>query len=161
DGCFITTTGIGVVEHDREISASRARPGDLVILSGPIAEHGMTIMAARADLGLETPIASDTMPLHGLGLDMLETGGDIPCPRDRTRGGGATALCEIARQSRVGIVLEERAISVREPVRGICELLGFDPLYVANEGRLLAIVAREDAHRVVARMRNRAEASEA
>jgi hydrogenase expression/formation protein HypE len=149
------------VEHAREISASCARPGDLVILSGPIAEHGMTIMATRAELELETPIVSDTMPLHGLVLDMLDTGGAIHCLRDPTRGGVATALCEIARQSGVGVMIEERAIPVREPVRGICELLGFDPLYVANEGRLLAIVARADADRVLARMRSRADGSEA
>src|SRR5262249_52418231 len=110
---------------------------------------------------LETPIVSDTMPLHGLVQDMLDTGGDIHCLRDPTRGGVGTALCEIARQSGVGMVLEERAIPIREPVRGICELLGFDPLYVANEGRLLAIVAREDADRVLARMRGRAEGREA
>jgi hydrogenase expression/formation protein HypE len=161
DGCFVTTTGVGVVEHDREISASRARPGDLVILSGPIAEHGMTIMATRAELELETPIESDTMPLHELVRDMLDTGGDIHCLRDPTRGGVATALCEIARQSGVGMVLEEDAIPITEPVRGICELLGFDPLYVANEGRLLAIVASDDADRVLARMRERAEGREA
>src|SRR5262249_28369501 len=142
DGCFVTTTGLGVVEHAREISASRARPGDLVILSGPIAEHGMAIMATRAELELETPIVSDTMPLHGLVQDMLDTGGDIHCLRDPTRGGVGTALCEIARQSGVGVVIEERAVPVREPVRGVCELLGLDPLYVANEGRLLAVVAR-------------------
>jgi hydrogenase expression/formation protein HypE len=161
DGCFVTTTGLGVVEHDREISASRARPGDLVILSGPIAEHGMTIMATRAELELETPIESDTMPLHELVLDMLDTGGDIHCLRDPTRGGVATALCEIGRQSGVGMMVEETAIPITEPVRGICELLGFDPLYVANEGRLLAIVAGEDAERVLARMRGRDEGREA
>ena len=157
DGCFITTTGIGIVEHGGEISASRARAGDRVILSGPIAEHGMAIMATRAELELETPIASDTAPLHGLVRDMLDTGGEVHCLRDPTRGGVATALCEIARQSGVGMVLDEDAVPVREPVRGLCELLGFDPLYVANEGRLLAVVAAADAERVLARMRGRPE----
>jgi hydrogenase expression/formation protein HypE len=157
DGCFVTTTGLGLIEHDREISSDRARPGDVVILSGPIAEHGMAIMATRAELELETPIASDTAPLHALVLDTLDTGAAIHCLRDPTRGGVATALNELARRSGVGMVLEERAIPVREPVRGVCELLGLDPLYVANEGKLLAIVAPDDADRVVARMRARPE----
>jgi hydrogenase expression/formation protein HypE len=157
DGCFITTTGLGIVRHRCEISASRARPGDLVILSGPIAEHGMTIMAMRAELELEAPIASDTAPLHELVLDMLDTGGEIHCLRDPTRGGVATTLNEIARQSRVGIVLSEEAIPVREPVRGVCELLGIDPLYVANEGKLLAVVAPWDTDRVLSGMRRRPE----
>lgn len=161
DGCFVTTTGLGVVEHAEEISSDRARPGDVVILSGPIAEHGMAIMVTRAELELETPIASDTAPLHGLVLDMLDTGAEIRSLRDPTRGGVATALCEIARQSGVGMVLEEGAIPVREPVRGVCELLGFDPLYVANEGKLLAIVAPGDAERLLVRMRARPEASAA
>ena len=161
DGCFITTTGLGIVRHGGVISASRARPGDLVILSGPIAEHGMTIMAARADLELDAPIASDTAPLHELVLDMIDTGGEIHCLRDPTRGGVATALNEIAQQSRVGMVLDEEAIPVREPVRGVCELLGIDPLYVANEGKLLAVVAPWHADRVLARMRGRAEARDA
>jgi hydrogenase expression/formation protein HypE len=153
DGCFVTTTGIGVVEHGLQISADRARPGDAVILSGPIAEHGMAIMATRAELELETPVVSDTAPLHGLVQAMVGTGADVRCLRDPTRGGVATALNEIARRSGVGIVLDEAAIPVREPVRGICELLGLDPLYVANEGKLLAVVAPEHAERAVAAMR--------
>lgn len=161
DGCFVTTTGLGVVEHEHELSASQARPGDAVILSGPIAEHGMAIMATRAELELETPIASDTQPLHELVLDMLDTGADLHCLRDPTRGGVATALNEIARRSGVGMVLEESEIAVREPVRGVCELLGLDPLYVANEGRLLAVVAAEGADSIVARMRRRPEGREA
>jgi hydrogenase expression/formation protein HypE len=152
DGCFITTTGLGIVEHNQPLSADRARPGDVVILSGAIADHGIAVMAARADLELETTVASDTAALHRLALDMLATGADIRCLRDPTRGGVATALNEIAQRSKVGIVLEEAAIAVREPVRGVCELLGLDPLYVANEGKLLAIVAGEDASRVLAAM---------
>ena len=161
DGCFVTTTGLGIIEHGDEISASRARSGDVVIVSGPIAEHGMAIMAARAELELEMPVESDTAPLHELVQSMLASGGEIRCLRDPTRGGVGTALCEIARRSGVGIVIDEQAIPVREPVRGICELLGFDPLYVANEGRLVAVVAAADADRVLARMRERADGREA
>jgi len=161
DGCFITTSGVGIVAHRQEITAAGARPGDLVISSGAIAEHGMAIMAARADLEVESPIVSDSAPLHELVLDMLETGGEIHCLRDPTRGGVATALNEIARQSGVGIVLDEDTILVREPVRGICELLGLDPLYVANEGKLLAVVAPGSAERVLAAMRRRAEGRDA
>jgi hydrogenase expression/formation protein HypE len=161
DGCFVTTTGVGVVEHAQTISADRARPGDVVILSGPIAEHGMAIMAARADLELETPVASDTAPLHRLVHDMLATGAAIHCLRDPTRGGVATALSELAQRSAVGIVLDEAAIVVREPVRGVCELLGLDPLYVANEGKLLAVVPATDADRVLNTMRRHPQGREA
>ena len=161
DGCFITTSGVGIIAHDQQITATGARPGDLVILSGAIAEHGMTIMSARADLEVESPVASDSMPLHEMVLEMLETGGEIHCLRDPTRGGVATALNEIARQSGVGMVLEEDVILLREPVRGICELLGFDPLYVANEGKLLAIVEPRSAERVLTAMRRRAEGQDA
>lgn len=157
DGCFVTTTGLGLVEHGRTLSADQARPGDVVILSGPVAEHGIAIMATRAELELETPVVSDTAPLHGLALAALAGGAAVRCLRDPTRGGVATALNEIARRSRVGIVLDEPAIPVREPVRGVCELLGLDPLYVASEGRLLAVVAPEDAGGVLARMRARPE----
>ncbi len=157
DGCFITTTGVGVVEHAGQISADRARPGDVVILSGPIAEHGMAIMAARADLELETPVASDTAALHRMVLDVLATGADVHCLRDPTRGGIATALNELAQRSRVGIVLDETAIAIAEPVRGVCELLGLDPLYVANEGKMLAIVARSDTEQVLGAMRRHSE----
>jgi len=161
DGCFITTSGVGIIEHDQQITATGARPGDLVILSGAIAEHGMTIMAARAELEVESPVASDSMPLHEMVLEMLEAGAEIHCLRDPTRGGVATALNEIARQSGVGMVLEEDAILLREPVRGICELLGFDPLYVANEGKLLAIVGPRSAEGMLAAMRRRAEGRDA
>ena len=132
-----------------------------MILSGAIAEHGTTIMAARADLEVESPIVSDSAPLHELVQDMLATGADIHCLRDPTRGGVATALNEIARQSGVGMVLEEDAILVKEPVRGICELLGLDPLYVANEGKLLAVVPRRHADRVLAAMLRREDGRDA
>jgi hydrogenase expression/formation protein HypE len=161
DGCFITTSGVGLVAHRQEITAGGARPGDLVILSGAIGEHGTTIMAARADLEVESPIVSDSAPLHELVLDMLETGGDIHCLRDPTRGGVATALNEIARRSGVGMVLEEAAILVKEPVRGICELLGLDPLYVANEGKLLAVVEPRSGEGILAAMHRREEGRDA
>ena len=161
DGCFVTTTGIGLVEHAQQISADRARPGDAVILSGPIADHGMAIMAARADLGLETPVMSDTAALHRLVADVLATGAEVHCLRDPTRGGVATALNEIARRSKIGIELDETAIAVREPVRGVCELLGLDPLYVANEGKLLAIVPESDAARVLEAMHEHPEGRDA
>jgi hydrogenase expression/formation protein HypE len=161
DGCFITTTGVGLIEHARHISADRACAGDVVVLSGPIAEHGMAIMAARADLELDTPVASDTAPLHRMVLDVLATGADVHCLRDPTRGGVATALNELAHRSGVGIVLDETAIAVAEPVRGVCELLGLDPLYVANEGKMLAIVPPTDADRVLTAMRRHPESSQA
>jgi len=161
DGCFITTTGLGIVEHAGTISSDGARPGDRVVLSGPIAEHGIAIMATRAELELETAIATDTAPLHEVVLDLIDAGIELHCLRDPTRGGVATALAEIARRSRVGMVLDEGAIPVREPVRGVCELLGLDPLYVANEGKLLAIVPERDAERAVACMRRRPVARDA
>jgi hydrogenase expression/formation protein HypE len=161
DGCFVTTTGLGIVEHAQQISADRARPGDVVIVSGPIANHGVAIMAARADLELETPVRSDTAALHRLVADILATGAEVHCLRDPTRGGVATALNEIAQRSKVGVVLDEAAIAVREPVRGVCELLGLDPLYVANEGTLLAIVPEADTMNVVAAMRRHPEGAEA
>jgi hydrogenase expression/formation protein HypE len=153
DGCFITTTGVGELAHAGEISGRRAEPGDAVLLSGPIAEHGIAVMATRAELELEAPIASDTAPLHDLVLDLLAAGATIHCLRDPTRGGVATALGEIARASGVGMAVREAAIPVREAVRGVCELLGLDPLYVANEGKLVVVVPGSEAARAVARMR--------
>ena len=161
DGCFVVTTGIGIVEHALTLSSDQARPGDVVILSGPIAEHGAAIMAARAELELDTPVVSDTAPLHRLVAAMLSTGAGLRCFRDPTRGGVATALTEIARRSGAGIVLRESSIPVLEPVRGLLELLGLDPLYVASEGRLLAIVDGADANRVLARMRQEPDGREA
>jgi hydrogenase expression/formation protein HypE len=121
----------------------------------------MAIMAARAELELETPVASDSAALHRLVAEMLATGAEVHCLRDPTRGGVATALNEIARRSRAGIVLDEAAIAVHEPVRGVCELLGLDPLYVASEGRLLAVVSALDAPRVVEAMQKHPEGRDA
>ena len=158
DQVFITTTGLGVIDRPVEISADRARPGDKIILSGFIGDHGMAVMSQRENLEFEGAIASDCAPLHGLVNVMLEVTGSeglptIHCLRDPTRGGVATTLNEIAGQSQVGMLLQERDIPVRETVQGACEILGLDPLYVANEGKLVAIVAAEAADEIVQRMR--------
>jgi hydrogenase expression/formation protein HypE len=153
DGVFINTTGIGIVPDGVELSADRARPGDKVLLSGSIGEHGIAIMAQREGLEFETTVESDSAALHTLVSDMLQITHDIRCMRDPTRGGVSSTLNEIAQQSRVGIELEERSIPVREEVRGACELLGLDPLYVANEGKLIAIVAPTAAEAVLQAMR--------
>lgn len=167
DKIFINTSGIGVIESPVRLSASKARVGDKVILSGTIGDHGTTIMIARGELELETEIESDTAPLGSLVRDMLNeaaraaTVDDIRCLRDPTRGGLATALNEIALSSEVCIEIYEDRIPVREEVRGACEILGLDPLYVANEGKLVALVSAEVAEPVVARMRESAYGREA
>jgi hydrogenase expression/formation protein HypE len=154
DGLFVNTSGVGLVAEGVELSAGLARPGDRILLSGPIGEHGIAILAQRAGLEFETPLESDSTPLHSLVADMLATGGHIRCMRDPTRGGVSSALNEIAGCAGVGMVLEEDAIPMKEEVRAACELLGFDPLYVANEGKLLAIVSPGDAEEVRAAMRS-------
>jgi hydrogenase expression/formation protein HypE len=153
DGLFITTSGLGVVPEGLQLSADRALPGDRVLLSGSIGEHGLAILAQREGLEFESTIESDSAPLHALVQAMLQTGRTMRCLRDPTRGGLSSALNEIAGQSRVGITIDERAIPVREEVKGACELLGLDPLYVANEGKLIAIVAPEGAEELLAAMR--------
>jgi hydrogenase expression/formation protein HypE len=155
DGLFINTSGLGVVPEGLCLSADQARPGDCVILSGPIGEHGIAIMAVREGLEFESPVESDSAALHELVAAMVAaapTG--IRCLRDPTRGGLSSALNEIAAQSRVGMLLDERVIAVREEVKGACELLGLDPLYVANEGKLVAVVAPEFAEYALAAMRS-------
>lgn len=153
DGVFITTTGVGVVAEGLRLSGDRARPGDVVLLSGTIGDHGMAIMSQREGLSFEAPLESDTAALHGLIADMLATGADIRLMRDPTRGGLAATLNEIASQSSVGIQLEEAAIPVNPAVEAACELLGLDPLNVANEGKLIAVCAAVDAERLLAAMR--------
>ena len=153
DGVFINTTGIGLVPNGVELSANRARPGDKVLLSGSIGEHGIAILAQREGLEFETQIQSDSAALHTLVADMLVAAREIRCMRDPTRGGVSSALNEIAAQSGVGIQLEEHEIPVCEEVRGACELLGLDPLYVANEGKLIAIVAPAAAQALLQAMR--------
>ncbi|MDE2294180.1 MAG: hydrogenase expression/formation protein HypE [Gammaproteobacteria bacterium] len=139
DGVFITTTGIGELRDGVDCAGANARPGDAVLLSGPIGEHGMAIMACRENLAFDAPIVSDTAALHGLTDALLGAAPGMHAMRDATRGGIGAALNEIAQQSGVGIEIDENAIPVRAPVEAACELLGLDPLYVANEGRLLAI----------------------
>ena len=153
DGLFITTTGIGLVPDGVELSAGQARPGDKVLLSGTIGDHGIAILVHREGLEFESGIQSDSAALHTLVADMLEASREIRCMRDPTRGGVSSTLNEIAAQSRVGIELVESQIPVREEVQGACELLGLDPLYVANEGKLIALVSPNQADAILAAMR--------
>lgn len=153
DKIFISTTGIGVIDKLVNISADCARPGDKIILSGYIGDHGMAILSQRENLEFEGVIESDCAALHNLVADMLDVSLDVHCLRDPTRGGVATVLNEIATKSKVGMLLTESEIPVRDTVRGACEILGLDPLYVANEGKLIAIVPGEFGERMVDRMR--------
>ena len=153
DKLFITTTGLGILERPVTISADRARPGDRVILSGTIGDHGMAIMSQRENLQFEGVIKSDTAPLHALVAAMLDASQEIHCMRDPTRGGIATTLKELATSSAVGIEIDEKKIPVRQSVTGACEILGLDPLYVANEGKLLAVVAPQAADTILEAMR--------
>ena len=153
DKIFINTTGIGIIVRPVEISAERARPGDLVLINGDIAAHGVGIMLAREELEYNRPIQSDTAPLNFLVADMLEASLKIHCMRDLTRGGLSSALNEIASASHVGIRIYEDRIPVQEEVKGACEILGLDPLHVANEGKLIAIVDRDDADRILEGMK--------
>jgi len=154
DGIFINTTGVGCVAPGAAIDAQRVRPGDRVIVSGRLAEHGIAILSVREGLEFETALASDTAPLHGLVAGALAAAGtDLHMLRDPTRGGVASALNEIAAQARVGIRLREDALPIGDAVRGACEILGLDPLYVANEGKCLLIVAPERAEATLAAVR--------
>ena len=154
DGVFITTTGIGIVPAGIHLGGDRARPGDRVILSGCIGDHGVAIMSLRNNLGFETEILSDSAALHGLVADMVAAAGtSLRLLRDPTRGGLAATLNEIAQQSGVGLLIEERAIPVHDAVAAACELLGLDPLTVANEGKLVAVVAAEAADALLGAMR--------
>ncbi|MCP5158191.1 MAG: hydrogenase expression/formation protein HypE [Gammaproteobacteria bacterium] len=161
DGVFITTTGIGLIPVGVEISAHRAQPGDAILLSGALGDHGMAVMAQREHLRFDAPIMSDTAALHELVAAMVATVPDIHCLRDPTRGGLGCALNEIAQQSGVGMRLREAAIPVHEPVRALCEFLGLDPLYVANEGKLLAICPAASAEALLAVMRQHPQGREA
>jgi hydrogenase expression/formation protein HypE len=161
DKVFINTSGVGMIEHHLVISADRAQVGDLVILSGTITDHGMAVMSKRQGLEFDTEILSDTAPLNALVAAMLECTAAIHCLRDPTRGGIATTLNEIAQRAQVGIMVDEKRIPVREDVRRACEILGIDPLYVANEGKLLAIVECEAAERVLEQMQRHRDGQEA
>lgn len=153
DGIFINTSGVGVVREGTDIDPRRARPGDCILLSGEIAAHGMAVMAVRERLEFETEIRSDSASLSGLAGEILAVCPNVHVLRDPTRGGVASALNEIARQAGVGIRIEEAQIPIGETVRGACEILGLDPLYVANEGKLIAIVPPESAEQVLVVMR--------
>jgi len=153
DGVFITTTGIGVVPPGIAIGGDRARPGDAVLLSGSIGDHGMAVMSQRESLAFGSEIVSDTAALHGLVAAMLAAAPEVRVLRDPTRGGLATTLNEIAAQSGVGMLLDEAAIPVRSQVQAACEFLGLDPLYVANEGKLVAVVSADSADALLRAMR--------
>jgi hydrogenase expression/formation protein HypE len=169
DTLFINTAGVGVVDRRLALGSERVRPGDAVILSGTLGDHGMTIMSQREGLRFDSPLVSDCAPLHGLVAAMVETACQDRTPaaetiramRDPTRGGLATTLNEVAGKAGVGIEIDEAAIPVRDAVRAACELLGLDPLYVANEGKLVAFVASSMAEAVVAAMRRHAYGREA
>ena len=161
DKIFINTAGIGIVREGVNIHPARARVGDKVIISGPIAVHGIAIMSVREGLEFETEIASDTAALHGLTGEILDACKDVHVLRDPTRGGVTSALSEIAQSARVGIILNEAAIPISEEVKGACEILGLDPLYVANEGKLLALVSASEADAALAAMRDHSLGKEA
>ena len=153
DGVFITTTGVGVLPDGLDLGGALARAGDAIIISGSLGDHGVAIMSKRENLSFDAPIESDSAALNGLIAAMLATGADLRCLRDPTRGGLAATLNEIAGQSGVGMMLHEKAIPVKPVVSAACEFLGLDPLYVANEGKLIAICAAADADRLLAAMR--------
>jgi hydrogenase expression/formation protein HypE len=149
DGLFINTTGIGVIEHEQKISPQNVRPGDAILVSGDLGRHGMAIMAVREGLQFESTIESDSAPVHEPVLELLQAGIEIHCLRDLTRGGLASALNEIAEAAGVKIAVEQKSIPVREDVHAACEMLGLDPLHVANEGRFIAFVAAKDTARAL------------
>jgi hydrogenase expression/formation protein HypE len=150
---FITTSGIGLVPEGSSLSIHAARPGDRILVSGTIGDHGIAIMSVREGIEFETVLQSDTAPLHGLAEAVLQASPQTRCMRDPTRGGVSSALNELAVASAVGVELDEAAVPLRAEVRGACEMLGLDPLYVANEGKLIAVVPPEDAGRVLEAMR--------
>ena len=153
DGCYINTAGVGVIERPVDLGAAKARAGDAIVVSGPIGDHGITVMLARGELEIEADVESDTAPLHHLVGLLLDAAPGVHCLRDATRGGVATVLNEIAKESQVGIVIEEDRVPVRPAVSGACELLGLDPLYVVCEGRLVAIVEGAQADAAVEALR--------
>ena len=162
DGVYVNTAGVGLVPAAVQVSPRRARPGDRVLVSGSLAVHGIAIMSVREGLQFDTVLESDSAALHGLAADLLAAAGPaVHVLRDPTRGGVASALNEIAAQARVGFRLDETALPIAEEVRGACEILGFDPLYVANEGKFLAIVAADAADAALAALRRHPLGAEA
>ena len=154
DGCYVNTAGVGVIERPGELGVATARPGDAVIVSGPIGEHGITIMLARGELDIESEVESDTAPLNELVERLLDAAPGVRGLRDATRGGVATICNEVARAAGVAVVVDEEAVPVRPDVRGACELLGIDPLYVACEGRLVAVVDGDQVEQAMAALRS-------
>ena len=154
DGLYVTTAGVGLIEHERIVAPMSIREGDVVLLSGDLGRHGMAVMAAREGLEFESRIESDCAPVAAPVLAMLDAGVDVHCLRDLTRGGLASAVVEIAQASGLHMHLHENALPVREDVRGACEILGFDPIYVANEGRFIAVVPERDAERAIGILRS-------
>ena len=161
DGVYLNTAGIGIVANDVALGPERVRPGDRVLVSGTIGDHGMAVMIARGELALEVDLQSDTAPVHELAAALLELGTEIRWLRDPTRGGLATALNELAQQANLAVALTEAALPIRPSVAGACEILGIDPLYVASEGRLVAVVAPEAANDALERLQGRALGTEA
>jgi len=153
DGLYITTAGVGVIREGMTVGGAHAKAGDVIILSGSLGDHGIAVLGARGELGFQSSIQSDVAPLNHLIEAMMNASPNIHVLRDPTRGGLATTLNEIATQSNVGIMLDEKTIPVHSEVGAACEMLGFDPLYIANEGKLIAMVAREDAASVLKAMR--------
>ena len=160
DGCYINTAGLGLIEGDVILGVAHARPGDVIMVSGPIGDHGVTIMLARGELDIEADVTSDTAPLHGLVADLLAQSAGVRALRDATRGGVATILNEIATAAGVGILVNEDDIPVRPAVRGASELLGIDPMYVACEGRLVAVVDPAHAEQALAALRAHPQGAE-
>jgi hydrogenase expression/formation protein HypE len=154
DGVYINTSGVGIIDDGLDLSPSQVRDGDRVIVSGTIGDHGMAIMIARGELELELDLQSDTAPLNGLVATLLESVDGVRCLRDPTRGGVATVLNEVAMAADVAVILDEASLPIRPEVNGACEILGIDPLYVANEGKLIAIVAPADAAAALAALRS-------
>jgi hydrogenase expression/formation protein HypE len=161
DGCYINTAGIGVIEHDISLGVAQARPGDAILVSGPIGDHGITIMLARGELDIEADVESDTAPLNGIVADLLAATPGVRALRDATRGGVATILNEIAVAAGVGVLVNEDDIPVRHEVRGASELLGIDPMYVACEGRLVAVVDNDCAQAALTALRAHPQGSDA
>jgi hydrogenase expression/formation protein HypE len=161
DGLYITTAGVGVIPDGRSLGPERVEPGDVVVVSGTIADHGMAVMLARGDLALEADIDSDTAPLTELVDRMFAAAPSTRWMRDPTRGGVGTVCNELARSTNLGVILDEARLPVRPAVNGACDLLGIDPLYVANEGKLLAVVAADEADAAVAALRDHPLGAEA
>jgi len=161
DGLYVTTAGVGVLEDGVVLGPERVRPGDRVLLSGTLADHGMAVMLARGDLALEAALESDTAPVHELAASLVALGDALRWMRDPTRGGLGTALNELTAQSGLAVGLAEATLAVRPAVAAACEILGIDPLYVANEGKLVAVVAPEAADAALAALRRHPLGAEA